>query len=296
MTSIRRTVAGQNAWATDPALEGWRLHAALIGEIPRVRRYATAWLGDAAADGLVQEAIERVIAPGEAPDEPHQLRVRMLGLLHDLHERRADPAPRAGAAGPRSLSLHLHAHAGQGERARMRELAGAIEQLLDEHRQALLLIALEGLSYRDAADVLGVPLGTAMSHLAGAREEVLVQTGGPGGRDLEASSRPDRSAVTELDLHAYLDGELGADRVQAVEAFLQARPRQAERLEALAEQDEMIRKLYGPLLNRTVPVELLAPLLTVMPAPVGRRFDAATILAAVGLLLLGAIAGYLLCS
>lgn len=286
----------------DPELDPWRLHAVLIGEIPRLRRYATAWLGDAAAaDALVQEGIEWVIAAAAEPDEPHQLRVRLLGVLHDLREGRADSARSDGAAGLRSLTLHLHSHAAHRERTQMQELLGAIGRLSDEHRQALLLIALEGLSYRDAADVLGVPLGTVMSHLTGAREKLLMQTGGADAGNLEGPSRSDNggatapSPVSELDLHAYLDGELGADRVQAVEAFLQSRPGQVERLQAFAEQDEMIRKLYAPLLSRPVPAELLAPLLAV-PAPGARLREQVTIAAAVVLLLLGFVAGWLVCT
>ena len=41
--------------------------------------------------------------------------------------------------------------------------------LSEEHRAVLLLICVEGFSYKDAADVLAIPLGTVMSRLARAR-------------------------------------------------------------------------------------------------------------------------------
>jgi RNA polymerase sigma-70 factor (ECF subfamily) len=50
------------------------------------------------------------------------------------------------------------------------DVVRAMNQLSMEHRQVLLLIGLEGISYREAADELGLPIGTVMSRLARARE------------------------------------------------------------------------------------------------------------------------------
>jgi RNA polymerase sigma-70 factor (ECF subfamily) len=49
-----------------------------------------------------------------------------------------------------------------------------------EHRQILLLVGVEGLSYREVADELGVPLGTVMSRLARAREKLREKLEAPG--------------------------------------------------------------------------------------------------------------------
>ncbi len=50
-----------------------------------------------------------------------------------------------------------------------REVVDAVEQLPDAHRAVMLLVAIEGLSYREAAEALDVPIGTVMSRLARAR-------------------------------------------------------------------------------------------------------------------------------
>jgi RNA polymerase sigma-70 factor, ECF subfamily len=54
----------------------------------------------------------------------------------------------------------------------MRDLHQALMQLGDDQRQVLLLVALEGMAYREVAEILGVPLGTVMSRLARARERL----------------------------------------------------------------------------------------------------------------------------
>jgi RNA polymerase sigma-70 factor (ECF subfamily) len=52
------------------------------------------------------------------------------------------------------------------------DVVRAVNRLTIEHRQVLLMIGLEGLSYREIADELGVPIGTVMSRLARARERL----------------------------------------------------------------------------------------------------------------------------
>jgi RNA polymerase sigma-70 factor, ECF subfamily len=48
----------------------------------------------------------------------------------------------------------------------------ALEKLSADQREVLLLIGVEGLRYREAAEVLGLPVGTVMSRLARAREKM----------------------------------------------------------------------------------------------------------------------------
>ena len=56
--------------------------------------------------------------------------------------------------------------------AGMRDIERALASLGEDQRSALLLVTLEGLSYRETAEVQGVAIGTVMSRLARARAQV----------------------------------------------------------------------------------------------------------------------------
>ncbi|GAB7525194.1 hypothetical protein PBS_41830 [Paraburkholderia sp. 2C] len=58
-----------------------------------------------------------------------------------------------------------------------RQIVRAVERLPDAQRTVMLLVVVEGLSYQEAAQVLGVPVGTIMSRLSRARQAVGSQFG-----------------------------------------------------------------------------------------------------------------------
>ena len=58
-----------------------------------------------------------------------------------------------------------------------------MEKLPDAQRSVMLLVAVEGLSYREAATVLDVPIGTVMSRLSRARLTIGESFGTPAGED-----------------------------------------------------------------------------------------------------------------
>jgi RNA polymerase sigma-70 factor (ECF subfamily) len=73
----------------------------------------------------------------------------------------------------------------QGDALLVRDLERAIAALPAAQREVLLLVALEDLSYDEAARVLGIPIGTVMSRLARAREKVRALMQGKGGSKLQ---------------------------------------------------------------------------------------------------------------
>lgn len=67
------------------------------------------------------------------------------------------------------------------------QIIDAVQRLPEAQRVVMLLVAVEGLSYQEAADVVGVPIGTVMSRLSRARQTIGAQFG--------AGDRRDRSDI-----------------------------------------------------------------------------------------------------
>jgi RNA polymerase sigma-70 factor (ECF subfamily) len=153
----------------------------LVEQLPGLRRYARALTGDAwAADDLVQDTLERACIKWQLWVAGTDLRAWLFTLMHNLYlnQRRAARvalnsvsiddveaelrAPAAGIDGPLDLDRCL-------------------QRLPADQRAVLLLVALEDMSYEDAAKVLAIPLGTVMSRLSRARSRLreLMEGGKP---------------------------------------------------------------------------------------------------------------------
>jgi len=147
-------------------------NAALLAEIPRLRRYARAMLGNrAAADDLVQDTLERAWARCALWRAGSDLRAWLFSIMHNL---RVDQLRRP------NMPIHsidedaceVPTRATQNDRLEVQDLESALRRLPDEQREVLLLVALEELSYAEVADTLGIPVGTVMSRLARGRERL----------------------------------------------------------------------------------------------------------------------------
>lgn len=68
--------------------------------------------------------------------------------------------------------------------------------------------------------------------------------------------KPD-SPITEADLHAWIDGQLSAERGREVEAYVAARPEEAARVQAWRAQKQELHARFDPVQDETVPQRLL---------------------------------------
>lgn len=145
------------------------LDVELLACIPGLRRYARALVGERnGADDLVQDTVERGWSRIGEWRRDGDMRAWLFGIMHNLHvdQLRArrlhttaldDDAPYpAPAANPAA-------------RLEVRDLQTALDLLPAEQREILLLVALEGMTYEQVAQALGLPAGTVMSRLSRGR-------------------------------------------------------------------------------------------------------------------------------
>jgi RNA polymerase sigma-70 factor, ECF subfamily len=169
--------------------------------LPRLRRFALALTSSPTdSEDLVQNTCERVLRRASQLRDDRRLDAWVYGIMRNLwidelryrrlrrHEAIEDHTEIAGDDGQALAEGRITLAAVR------RVMAG----LPEEYRTVLMLICVDSLSYRETADVLGIPLGTVMSRLARARRKLHARLGGSdeGGAETSADSRvvryPDR--------------------------------------------------------------------------------------------------------
>jgi RNA polymerase sigma-70 factor (ECF subfamily) len=182
------------------SMNGADLPGMLPEMLPRLWAFALRLSGDQHdAEDLVQRACVRAL------ERAHQLQPDtsplswMFSIVHstwinelrarsvrkrssmewddDFLENVADPVDR----GPEAQLMH-----GQ--------VISAVERLPEAQRVVMLLVAVEGLSYQEAADALEVPIGTVMSRLSRARQAVGALLGTPDSKARASVTRKDSIA------------------------------------------------------------------------------------------------------
>jgi len=143
--------------------------------ITSLRRYALVLCrNEADADDLVQESLMKAIAAADTYDAGQDLRAWLFSILHNTFvSHRRQFARRARAARFLEATLREPAHAAAQEaHVEARDTLTMLSQLSPDQQSVLVLIAVEGLSYADAAQALDIPVGTLMSRLARGREKL----------------------------------------------------------------------------------------------------------------------------
>jgi RNA polymerase sigma-70 factor, ECF subfamily len=150
----------------------------LIAMLPRLRRFARGLTGSMVeADDLVQAACERALARRLQFQEGTRFDSWMFRIVQTIwiDQMRARAVRKEEGEAPESRLGSDEAVRRVEARLALGEVRRAVDRLPPDQRAALLLVTVEGLSYREAAEVAQVPVGTIMSRLARARIALQAQ-------------------------------------------------------------------------------------------------------------------------
>jgi RNA polymerase sigma-70 factor, ECF subfamily len=154
------------------------LRMQLVALLPRLRRFARGLTASRdEGDDLLQQACERALARLHQFERGSHLDRWMFQIVKTTHidrrrqahrRRTTDLTDDVVALAPFDARIEQQTAARQ-DLARVREAALALPE---EQREVLMLVVVDGLSYQDAADIIGVPQGTVMSRLSRARQKL----------------------------------------------------------------------------------------------------------------------------
>ncbi|MDX1401354.1 MAG: sigma-70 family RNA polymerase sigma factor [Kiloniellales bacterium] len=145
--------------------------AQIESEIPMLRRYARYLSRNTdQADDLVQECLLRAIAKIDSWEPGTNLQARLIVILRNifLNECRRAKRERVSLEGLKSAET-AQIPAQQDAGLILAELEEAFMSLSDDHREVLTLVVIQGMTYEQTAEILGVTMGTIKSRLSRAR-------------------------------------------------------------------------------------------------------------------------------
>jgi RNA polymerase sigma-70 factor (ECF subfamily) len=149
-------------------------------EIPALRRYAqTLMRGQGDKDDLVQDTLERAIKKSHTWRREGSIRSWLYRVQYSVflnrYRKQANlkevSAEDSGVLDTPSMAIN----ASQETKLECQRMLKALQNLKPRHSEVLLLVAVEGFSYDQAAQIMDIPVGTVRSRLARAREDLRAE-------------------------------------------------------------------------------------------------------------------------
>lgn len=143
--------------------------------LPRLRRFAIGLAGSAAdGDDLCQMTIERALTRRDQWQEGTRLDSWMYRIMRNIFidEGRATTRRRETFVDP-DAGLVVGTDGGQEAQVELTMVDRAMQSLPEDQREAVLLVMVEGYAYKEAAEIIGCPVGTLNSRLVRGRDALL---------------------------------------------------------------------------------------------------------------------------
>jgi len=147
--------------------------------IPRLRRFGHALTGSADdGDDLVQDALEKALSREAQFNEGTRLDSWMYKIMQNAWiDKKRSAARQRLVVQPMDDDTNAIGEDGRDSfdsRINLRQVREMMERLHVDERSVLALVSIEGQTYQQAAETLGIPMGTVMSRLARARNKLLL--------------------------------------------------------------------------------------------------------------------------
>lgn len=147
----------------------------LVDIIPSLRAFARGMCGNRdTADDLAQEAVMRAWAARDSYAAGTNFRAWMFMILRNHYFSHLRKNSRVVSCDPELAERTLVAGPAQHGHIDLADLEKALQKLPEEQREVLMLVGANGLSYQEAADIVGCAIGTIKSRVARGRAALTV--------------------------------------------------------------------------------------------------------------------------
>ena len=156
------------------ATQAWREE--LVSLLPRLRRYALSLTGSMHdAEDLLHSTVEKALSKTDQFTEGTDLDRWLFRICKNLwFDEWRHRKIRGPSVDPQEIKNEpwMDGESQAQNRIRMNELDEALQKLQENHRVILVLVVIEGYSYKEVSERLDMPIGTVMSRLARARAKL----------------------------------------------------------------------------------------------------------------------------
>jgi RNA polymerase sigma-70 factor (ECF subfamily) len=169
----------------------------LVAIIPSLRAFARGLCGTRdMADDMVQDAMTRAWAARQSYAAGSNFRAWMFMILRNHYYTTLRKNARMVSWDPEVAERVLVVGPTQQDGLNVQDVQKALLKLPAEQREVLLLIGANGVSYEEAADIMGCAIGTIKSRLARGRVALTALIDGPAYKDEPSKKRPRSSAIS----------------------------------------------------------------------------------------------------
>ncbi len=171
-------VGAQYGTALDMTITPDQFKTDMIGLLPRLRRFAISLTRSGPdADDLLQDACATALQKWHHYDPAQPLDRWMFRVIRNLwiSEIRKRKVRQGEGQIPAEEATELQTESNVDDAMTAKQVRGQVSALPEDLSQPLLLVCAEGYSYKEAAELLGIPIGTIMSRIHRARKLLVAR-------------------------------------------------------------------------------------------------------------------------